>query len=186
VKNNYFVQNANVSIINGFSFPKDVFKSINIGIRDIDNEFLSTLVQNMFSFPVYFVLEHVIFEEITNVILRRNIPAHQFSSDGFIIKIDSIDLLEVLCECTVDLVLNGLSVYIFFGEGLSEEALVPTSNWNKPTEFQKLNFESVETFIDVQEVGLTIFTSNEKYNTPEKVTHYVSKDYLLDRENSDI
>lgn len=49
-----------------------------------------------------------------------------------------------------------------------------------------LNFESVETFMDVQEVGLTIFTSNEKYNTPEKVTHYISKDYLLDRENSDV
>jgi len=79
-----------------------------------------------------------------------------------------------------------LSAYIFFGEGLSEEALVPTTSWNKPTEFKMLNFESVETFIDVQEVGLTIFTSNEKYNTPEKVTHYISKDYLLDRENSDV
>lgn len=175
MQNNYFVQNADVSTINSFSFPNDVFKSINIGIRDIDNEFLSTLV-----------LESVIFEEITNVIWRRNIPAHQFSSDGFIIKIDSIDLLEVLCECTVDLVLNGLSAYIFFGEGLSEEALVPTTSWNKPTEFKMLNFESVETFMDVQEVGLTIFTSNEKYNTPEKVTHYISKDYLLDRENSDV
>lgn len=57
MQNNYFVQNADVSTINGFSFPNDVFESINIGIRDIDNEFLSTLV-----------LESVIFEEITNVI----------------------------------------------------------------------------------------------------------------------
>lgn len=186
MKNNYFVQNASDTIINGFSLPKDVFTSIDIGIRDIDTDFLSMLVQNMFSFPIFFVLESVVFEEITNLISRRNIPTYQFGSDGFIIKIDSVYLLVEICECTVDLVLNGLSAYIFFGEGLSEENLVPTSNRNKQTEFNKLNVESVETFIDVHEVGLTIFTRNQKYNTPEKVTHYVSKGYSLDRKNSDI
>ncbi|KOO51546.1 hypothetical protein [Viridibacillus arvi] len=77
-------------------------------------------------------------------------------------------------------------VYIFFGQGLSEGNLVPTSNWDKPIEFKTLDFEKVDTFIDVHEVGLTIFSDNDKYNSPRKVTDYISKAYLLDIENSDI
>lgn len=86
----------------------------------------------------------------------------QFASDGIIIKIDSVNTLEVICSSTVDLVLNGLSVFIFFGHGLSEGNLVPTINWDKPIEFKNLDFDKVDTFIDVHEVGLTIFSKNDK------------------------
>src|SRR5690606_34397220 len=100
-------------------------------------------------------------------------------------KIDSIVMLEWVCTSTVELVLNGLEVFIFFGEDISEGDLVPTRNWDSPTEFKNLDFDKVETFMDVYEVGLTIFTKNEKYNSPKKVTPYISPDYLLDLENSD-
>lgn len=186
LKKEYFVQYSHNSIINGFALPKDMFKSIEVGIRDIETDFLFTSTQNMFSFPVFFVLESVIFEHVERIILEKNIPSYKFSSEGFIIKIESVDTLRVICDCTVDLVLNGLTVFIFFGQGLSEVNLVPTRTWDKPIEFNNLDFEKVDTFIDVHEVGLTIFSKNDKYNSPRKVTHYMSKAYSIDLENSDI
>ncbi|MGG0655288.1 hypothetical protein [Rummeliibacillus pycnus] len=186
LKNQYFVQYTHNSIINDYAIPKDMFKAIDVGIRDIETDFLLTLVQNMFRFPVFFVLESVILEHIEKIISERNIPSYKFTSDSYIIKIDSADTLEVICDCTVDLVLNGLSVFIFLGQGISEVNLVPTRDWDKPIEFNNLDFEKVETFIAVEEVGLTIFSKNDKYNSPRKVTHYISEAYLLDMENSDI
>jgi len=186
LKKQYFVQFSDDSIKDDFVLPKDMFKSMDIGIRDIDTDFLYTLIQNIFSFPIFFVLESVIFEHIEKIILERNIPYYKFASDGFITKIDSVNTLKVICDCTVDLVLNGLSVFIFFGQGLSEENLVPTRSWDKPIEFKNIDFEKVDTFIDVHEVGLTIFSKNDKYNSLRKVTHYISEDYSLDLENSDI
>ena len=186
MKKQYFVQFSDDSIKDDFALPKDMFKSMDVGIRDIDTDFLYTLAQNMFSFPVFFVLESVIFEHIEKIILEGNIPYYKFASDGIIIKIDSVDILEVICSSTVDLVLNGLIVFIFFGQGLSEGNLVPTRNWDKPIEFQNLDFEKVDTFIDVHEVGLTMFSKNDKYNSPKKITHFISEAYSLDLENSDI
>ncbi|MEC0300498.1 hypothetical protein [Peribacillus frigoritolerans] len=186
MKKDYFVQSSHDSIINDFALPDDIFKSIDVGIRDIETDFLFTLIQNMLSFPVFFVLESVIFEHIERIILEKRIPSYKFASDGFIIKVDSVDTLEVICDCTVDLVLNGLSVFIFSGQGLSEGNLVPTRSWDKPIEFKNLDFEKVDTFINVHEVGLAIFSKNDKYNSPRKVTHYISEAYSLDLENSDI
>ncbi|MFD1030791.1 hypothetical protein [Metaplanococcus flavidus] len=185
MKKQYFVQYPDVSLTNAFVLPKDMFQSIAVGIRDMDTDFLFTLIQNISSFPVYFVLESVVFKHIETSISEKNISHYKFSSDGYIIKIDSADKLEWVCTNTVELVLNGVEVFIFFGEDISEEDIVPTRNWDSPTEFKNLDFDKVETFIDVYEVGLTIFTKNEKYNSPKKVTPYISADYSLDLESSD-
>lgn len=186
MKKQYFTQYSDASIINDFSFPTGMFKSIDVGIRSIEPDFLFTLVQNMLSSPVFFVLESVVFKHIETIILEREISFYKFDTDGFIIKIDSADTLEIICDSTVELVLNGMSVSIFFGQGISEENLVPTRNWDKPIEFKNLDFGKVETFIGVHEVGLSIFSKNDKYNSPRKVTHYISEAYSLDIENSDI
>lgn len=186
MKKHYFVQYPDASLLDNFVLPKNMFKSIAVGIRDMKTDFLFTLIQNMFSFPVFVVLESVVFEHIEKSILEQNISPYKFSSDGFIIKIDSADTLELICISTVELVLNGLEVFIFFGENISETDLIPTRDCDKPTEFKKLDFDKVETFIDVYEVGLTIFTKNETYNSPKKVMHYISKDYSLDLESSNI
>ncbi|AQU79548.1 hypothetical protein [Planococcus faecalis] len=185
MKKQYFVQYSDASLINDFVLPKGKFESIAVGIRDMETDFLFTLIQNISSFPVFFVLESVIFEHIETSISEKNISHYKFSSDGYIIKIDSTDILEWVCTNAVELVLNGLEVFIFFGEDISEVDLVPTRNWDSPTEFKNLDFDKVETFIDVYEVGLTIFTKNEKFNSPKKVTPYISADYLFDLENSD-
>ncbi|MCJ1909004.1 hypothetical protein [Planococcus ruber] len=185
MKKQYFVQYADVSLTNAFVLPKDMFQSIDVGIRDMDTDFLFTLIQNISSFPVFFVLESVVFEHIEANISEKNISHYKFSSDGYILEIDSADTLEWVCTSTVELVLNGLEVFIFFGEDISEVDLVPTRNWDRPTEFKNLDFDKVETFIDVSEVGLTLFTKNETYNSPRKLTPYISADYSLDLENSD-
>lgn len=74
MKKQYFVRFSDDSIKNAFALPKDMFKSMDVRIRDIDTDFLFTLVENMFNFPVFFVLESVIFEHIEKIILERNIP----------------------------------------------------------------------------------------------------------------
>ncbi|MFY0759985.1 hypothetical protein AB1K32_14030 [Metabacillus dongyingensis] len=61
MKKEYFVQYSDQSIINSFDFPKDIFVSISIGINNITNDFIISLVKNMFSLPVFFVLESMIF-----------------------------------------------------------------------------------------------------------------------------
>ncbi|WKA57072.1 hypothetical protein QWY16_11205 [Planococcus shenhongbingii] len=186
MKKQYFVQHPDPSILNDFSLPKDIFQSVEVGIRDMEPDFLFTLAQNMFAFPVFFALDFVMLEHVEKIIMERNMPFYRFDSDGFIVKIDSVDILAVICESTVELASNGMRIFIFFGEGLSEADLVPTKKWGGPTEFRNLDFGKVETFIDVQEVGLTVFTKNEKYNTPRKVTHCISEDYALDLMSSDL
>ncbi|MBY6035975.1 hypothetical protein KUV80_04905 [Fictibacillus nanhaiensis] len=186
MKTQYFVQYSDISIINDYALPKDMFKSVDVGIRKIETDFLFTLVQNIFGLSVFFVLESVIFKHNEKTISENNIPYYKFASEGMIINIDSVDTLEMICNITVDLVLNGLNVFIFFGQGLSEENLVPSRNWDKPIEFKHLDFEKVDTFIDVYEVGLTIFSKNDKFCSPRKVAHCISKAYSLDVENSDI
>ncbi|MGE8077380.1 hypothetical protein [Peribacillus loiseleuriae] len=186
MKTQYFVQYSNDSIINYFAIPKHIFTSIDIGIRDVGTDFIFTLVQNMFSFPIFFVLESVIFDHGKSIISKRNIPSYKFSSDGFIIKIESVETLDAICDISVDLALNGISVFIFYGQGLYEEDLVPSRQWNKPIEFKNLDFQKVETFIDVSEVGFTLFSKNNTFNSPRKVSHFISAAYSLDVENSDI
>ncbi|MEK4245335.1 hypothetical protein MKZ20_08325 [Psychrobacillus sp. FSL K6-2684] len=186
LKTQYFVQYSNDSIINRFVIPKETFTSISIGIRNVGTDFIFPLVQNMFSFPIFFVLENDIFEQGKSIISERNIPSYKFSSNGFIIKIESVDTLEAFCDISVDLALNGISVFIFFGQGLYEEDLVPLTQWNKPIEFKNLDFQKVETFIDVSEVGTTIFSRNNKFNSPRKVSYFISASYSLDIENSDL
>ncbi len=186
LKTQYFVQYSSDSMINSFLIPEEPFTSISIGVRDLKTDFIFTLLQNMFSFPIFVVLENDIFEQGKNIILKRNIPSFKFSSGGIIFKVDSFDTLEAFCDIKVNLALNGISVFIFYGQGLFKEDLVPSRQWNKPVEFKKLDFQKVETFIDVSEVGITIFSKNNKFNSPRKVSHFISASYSLDLESSDI
>lgn len=186
MKKQYFIQHSDASLINDFDLPNDRFQSIAIGIRDMETDFLFTLIQKMCSFPIFVVLESVVFEHIETSILEKQISPFKFSSDGFIIKIDSADTLEWVCIHMVELISNGLEVFIFFGEDISEVDLIPTRNGDKPTEFKNLDFDKIETFMNIYEVGLMLFTKNETYNSPEKVIQYISEHYSLDLENSDI
>jgi len=52
VEKEYFVQYSDQSIINSFNFPKDVFASITIGMTDITNDLIISLVRKMFGLPV--------------------------------------------------------------------------------------------------------------------------------------
>ena len=186
MKKQYFVQYSDNSTINYFAIPKDIFTFIDIGIKDIGTDFISTLVQNMFSFPTFFVLESDIFEKGKSVILERNIPSYKFSSDGFIIKINSVDTLEAICDISVDLALNGISVFIFYGEGIYEEDLVPSRKWNKPIEFKNLDFPIILKMIIIFTARFTLVSKNNIFNSPRKVSHFISAAYSLDVENSDM
>ncbi|WP_338789573.1 hypothetical protein [Metabacillus sp. FJAT-53654] len=49
-------------------------------------------------------------------------------------------------------------------EGIVEKDLIPSRQWNKPTLFKNVDINKVETFIDVEEVGFTIFSKNCLFN----------------------
>lgn len=186
MKKEYFVQYSDQSIINSFDFPKDIFISISIGINDITNDFIISLVQKMFSLPFFFVLESMIFGYEKETLIENNIPFYEFSSDSAIIKVDSVEKLNLVSELVEELVSNGLSVFIFHGNGIVEQDLIPSRQWDKPTVFKNVDINKVETFVDVEEVGLTIFSKNSLFNSPGKIPNYISDDYLLDINSSDI
>ncbi|MBT2668898.1 hypothetical protein J7J00_26215 [Bacillus sp. ISL-4] len=186
MKKEYFVQYSHQSIINSFDFPKDIFVSISIGISDIPNDFIISLVQKMFSLPVFFVLESMIFGYEKKTLIENNIPFYEFSSDGAIIKVDSVKKLNLVSELAKELVSNGLSVFIFHGKGIVEQDLIPSRQWNRPIVFKNFDINKVETFVDMEEVGFTIFSKNSLFNSPGKIPNYISDDYSLDINSSDI
>lgn len=119
--------------------------------------------------------------------LRENkVPFYEFSSDGIIIKVNSVETMNLVSQLTEVLVSNGLSVFIFHGEGIVEKDLIPSRQWYKPTVFKNLDINKVETFIEVEEVGLSIFSKNSLITSPGKIRNYISSDYSLDVNNSDI
>ena len=181
MKKEYFVQYSDQSIINSFDFPKDIFVAISIGINNITNDFIISLVQKMFSSPVFFVLESMIFGYEKETLIENNIPFYEFSSDGAIIKVDSVEKLDLVSELAEELVSNGLGVFIFHGKGIVEQDLIPSRQWNKPIVFKNVDInKEFETFVDVEEVGFTIFSKNGLFNSPGKIPNYISSDYSLD------
>lgn len=97
-----------------------------------------------------------------------------------------MEQLKVVCDLSEEVASIRLSVYIFHGEGLSVTNLIPTKYWSKPTVFNDLDFQKVETFIKINEVGPTIYSKNSLFNTPIKVINFIPAHYKLDLENSDI
>ncbi|MDU9690197.1 MULTISPECIES: hypothetical protein [Priestia] len=186
MKKEYFVQYSDQSIINNFDFPKDNFVSITVGISEITHDLITSLVQKMFRLPVFFVLESMIFGYEKETLIENQVPFYEFSSDSAIVKVDSVEKLDVVSGLAEVLVNNGLSIFIFYGEGIVEQDLIPLRQWNKPIEFKNVDIDKVDTFVDVEEVGFTIFSKNNLFNTPGKVQNYIPRCYSLDINSSDI
>ncbi|WP_299095235.1 hypothetical protein [uncultured Metabacillus sp.] len=74
MKKEYFVQYSHQSIIKSFDFPKDNFVSITIGMTEITYDFIISLIQKMFSLPVFFVLESMILGYEKETLIKKNIP----------------------------------------------------------------------------------------------------------------
>lgn len=181
------MQYSHQSIVNSYDFPKNTFVSVTIGITEISDDFIITLVQKMFSFPIFFVLESMIFGYEKETLIENNIPFFK-PSDGAIIKVDSQVKLGIIGVLSSQLVSNGLSVFIFHGTGLVEQDLIPSRKWNKQPRFffSNVDINKVETFVDVEEVGITVFTKSNRFNSPGKISNYISGDYSLDTNSSDI
>lgn len=186
MKKEYYVQYSHQSIVNSFDFPNDNFVSITVGISDITHDLINSLVQKMFCLPVFFVLESMIFGYEKETLIQNKVPFYEFSSDGFIIKVDSVEKLTVVSELVEVLVNNGMSIFIFYGDGIVEQDLIPLRQWNKPIEFKNVDINKVDTFIDMEEVGFTIFSKSELFNSHRKVQNYIPHYYSLDINSSDI
>ncbi|MFV5313650.1 hypothetical protein [Priestia megaterium] len=186
MKKEYYVQYSDQSIINSFDFPKDNFVSITVGISEITHDLITSLVQKMFCLPVFFVLESMIFGYEKETLIENKVPFYEFSPNGAVIKVDSVEKLNLVSRLAEVLVNNGLSVFIFYGQGIIEQNLIPSRQWNKPIEFKNVDIDKVDTLVDVEEVGFTIFSKNDLFNSPEKVQKYIPRHYSLDINSSDI
>ncbi|MDW4511853.1 hypothetical protein R7236_26115 [Priestia megaterium] len=186
MKKEYFVQYSDQSIINSFNFPEDKFVSITVGISDIKHDLIISLVRKMFGLPVFFVLDSMLSRHGKEALIKNKIPFYEHSSDGAIVKVDSAEKLAHVSGLAEELVNNGLSVFIFHGEGIVEQDLIPSRQWNKPIEFNNVDITKVDTFMDVYEVGFTIFSKSELFNSPEKIPDYIPNNYLLDINSSNI
>ncbi|AWD68628.1 hypothetical protein C2I28_26710 (plasmid) [Priestia megaterium] len=186
MKKEYYVQYSDQSIIDSFDFPQDIFVSITVGISEIRHDLITSLIQKMFRLPVFFVLESMILGYEKETLIENNVPFFEFSSDGAIIKVDSVEKLNLVSGLTEVLVNNGLGVFIFHGEGLAEQDLIPSRQWNRPIEFKNVDIYKVNTFIEVEEVGFTIFSKSDLFNSPRKVQNYIPRCYSLDINSSDI
>ncbi|MED5121651.1 hypothetical protein RH165_26700 [Priestia megaterium] len=186
MKKEYYVQYSDQSIIDSFDFPQDIFVSITVGISEIRHDLITSLIQKMFRLPVFFVLESMILGYEKETLIENNVPFFEFSSDGSIIKVDSVEKLNLVSGLTEVLVNNGLGVFIFHGEGLAEQDLIPSRQWNRPIEFKNVDIYKVNTFIEVEEVGFTIFSKSDLFNSPRKVQNYIPRCYSLDINSSDI
>ncbi|MBY0214756.1 MULTISPECIES: hypothetical protein [Priestia] len=186
MKKEYFVQYSDQSIVNSFDFPKDNFVSITVGISEIKHDLITSLIQRMFRLPVFFVLESMILGYEKETLIENNVSFFEFSSDGAIIKVDSVEKLNLVSGLTEVLVNNGLGVFIFHGESLAEQDLIPSRQWNRPIEFKNVDIYKVNTFIEVEEVGFTIFSKSDLFNSPRKVQNYIPRCYSLDINSSDI
>ncbi|WP_257145922.1 hypothetical protein [Priestia megaterium] len=144
MKKEYFVQYSDQSIINSFDFPKDKFISITVGISDITPELIISLVQNMFGLPVFFVLDSMLSGYGKETLIKNKIPFYEHSSDDAIIKVDSVEKLDLVSGLAEVLVNNGLSVFIFHGEGILEQDLIPSRQWNKPIEFKNVDIQYIK------------------------------------------
>ena len=134
----------------------------------LQHDLIISLVQKMFRLPVFFVLESMIFGYEKETLIENKIPFYEFSSDGAIIKVDSVEKLGHVSGLAEELVNNGLSVFIFHGEGIVEQDLIPSRQWNKPIEFKNVDINKVDTFVDVEEVGFTIFSKSVYLTRLEK------------------
>ena len=179
----YFVQYTDASIINQFCLPKNSFRSIDIGIRHMESEFLLETVQNLFCFPIFFVLEHTLSNRFENNLLEKKA---QYIDDTLIVKAEDFETLVALCQAATELTANGLSVFIFKGDGLTERDCLVSRTGNGLIEFPNLDLHLLESFMEINEVGLTLFTKSKKFFTPVKLAQYIPSKYEMDRENSDI
>ena len=186
MKKEYFVQYSDQSIINSFNFPENKFVSITVGISDIKHDLIISLVRKMFGLPVFFVLDSMLSRYGKETLIKNKISFYEHSPDGAIVKVDSAENLAHVSGLAEELVNNGLSVFIFYGEGIVEQDLIPSRQWNKPIEFNSVDINKVDTFVDVYEVGFTIFSKSELFNSPEKIPDYIPNHYLLDINSSDI
>ncbi len=67
----------------------------------------------MFNLPIFFVLEAMIFEQGLNSLIEKEIPYNKLSKEGYIIKINTSEQLEVFCNLSEEVTPIGLECLYF-------------------------------------------------------------------------
>ncbi|MCM3006089.1 hypothetical protein [Priestia koreensis] len=184
MKKQYFIQFSDQSAQLDFLIPKDTFKVMNIGIQDIDTDFLYPIIQSMFNFPLFFVVTSDLFEDFTVSALEWDIPYYRHSSTGINIRVDDETTLKKLCSHAVILALSGMEIFILTGRELSETNLLPTTTSKGLVEFKNVGIQNVHSIIIVNEVGLTLYSRDTNEYSFKKLKRSIPEDYLFDLDGS--
>lgn len=184
-----FIQNSHISIINSINFKKKDFKVLSIGVvlRDFDG-FTNNFIKETFEFPLFFVLPTVFIGD-AEVGMMKQLQVNYLTNnmnDWMILKVNTDDQLKLITKYCEWSACNGLGSFMFQGENILYDDLVPNVHWSHPTEFPNLDWGKVVTLIDIHEVGCTVITNDNRINGTLKMLNYIPKEYKIDLENCDI
>ncbi|MFD1738687.1 hypothetical protein ACFSCX_19390 [Bacillus salitolerans] len=184
-----FSQNSHISMINRIKFNKKDFTVLSIGVmlRDFEG-FTNNFIKATFEFPLYFVLPMMFIddEEIGQMKLLKIEYQIDKKSEWMILKVETNAQLKLITDYCEWSACNGVGSFMFQGNGIHYDDLCPNVNWSLPTEFPNLDWGKVATFIDIHEVGYTVFTNDNRINSTLKMLNYIPKEYEIDLDNCDI
>ncbi|WP_273130167.1 hypothetical protein [Bacillus weihaiensis] len=184
-----FIQNSDISIINSIKFKKRNLTVLSLGVNFKDLEgFLNNIIKNTFEFPLFFVLSTELMddEDIEKVKKLHIDYVCNKKNEWMILKVESVAQLKLTMRYCEGFASNGFRSFMIKGESLLLDELCPSVNWNHPIEFPDLNWDKVITLIDIDEVGLTVFTDDNRINSTLKLLNYIPKEYEIDLKNCDI
>ncbi|QGQ45806.1 hypothetical protein [Metabacillus sediminilitoris] len=183
-----FIQNSHKSIINSIKFKKRDFTVLSIGVmlRDFEG-FTYNFIKVTFVFPLFFVLPTVLIDdEDIGKMKELHIDYLIKKSEWMTLKVESDAQLKLITEYCEWSACSGLGSFMVQGESILFDDLWPNVHWSHPTEFPKLDWDKVLTLIDIQEVGYTLITNDNRINSTSKMLNYIPKEYEIDLENCDI
>ncbi|MCM3160811.1 hypothetical protein M3607_04940 [Metabacillus litoralis] len=181
-----FIQYSHISVINSFKIDNKDFTVIDIGVRLFDEEnFTYNFIETSFCFPLFFVLSTTMLDDEELDKVKQHEIEFLASNNWIIVKVLTkvqLRLISGYCEWFACI---GLGSYMIQGENIHFEELWPVVHWSIPTKFPNLDWGKVNTLINIEEVGHTVITKDERINSTVKLKGYIPKEYGIDLENSD-
>ncbi|MBM7602476.1 hypothetical protein JOC75_000446 [Metabacillus crassostreae] len=186
-----FIQYSHISIVNSVpvNLKNENFTIMDIGLmlRDED-DFTYKFIANSFSYPIFFVLHTLMLDdEEMNKIKHLQIDylTSNENKNWIVVKIINRFQLKLVSEYCEWFACLGLGSLLLQGDNLQFEHLLPIFSLSDSGRLPNFDWMNVKTIIEIDEVGFTVITKDERINSTTKLIQYIPKEYAIDLGNSD-